>query len=241
MELATSDQAAAKTFYGKLFGWSFRDNPMGPDSFYTMFQLDGRDASAAYQLDAKQLERAVPPHWNLYIATSDANATAASAKENGGNVIMAPFDVFDSGRMAVIQDPTGAIFSIWQPVKQTGIGIAGVNNAFCWADLNTTDPQKASAFYSAVFGWEIRAGEKDPSGYLHINNGKDAIGGIPPVRPGPPPHWMIYYQVDDCDAATSKANNLGGRTYRQPTTIETVGRMSVVADPQGAVFALFAP
>ena len=174
-------------------------------------------------------------------AASDTDATAARAAENGAEVIQPPYDFHGQRRMAAIRDPTGAVVCIWQPAKHSGIGIAGENNAFCWADLNTNDPAKAAAFYSALFGWSIRPGENDPSGYLHIWNGELAIGGIPPVRPGNHPHWMIYFQVADCDDAASKAAGLGAKTCMPPMTIEKVGRMSVLADPQGAVFALFAP
>ena len=244
MELATNDQNAAKTFYAALFGWSANDFPMGPGSFYTMFQLDGRDVGACYTLPPEELQSGAPPHWNLYIAVEKADDAAARASEIGGKIVAPPFDVMDAGRMAVIQDPTGAFFHVWQPMKHHGIGISNVNAAFCWADLNTGDAMAASAFYSALFGWKFELGEKDPSGYLHIKNGDSFIGGIPPAQyrdPNSPAHWMLYFQVADCDASSAKATELGARTYMPPMSIEGVGRMSVIADPQGAALSLFTP
>jgi len=132
IELATSDQKAAKDFYCSLFGWSASDMPMGPGDFYTMFKLDGRDSGAAYTLRPDQRAQGVPPHWMIYIAVESADQTAARAAELGAKVFAPPFDVYDAGRMAVLQDPTGAVFSIWQPKKNTGIGIAGVHGALCW-------------------------------------------------------------------------------------------------------------
>ncbi len=145
--------------------------------------------------------------------------------------------------MAVLQDPTGAVFSVWQPKQHIGIQIHNEPGSLCWADLNSPDPQAAGALYSKLFGWEIEPAQDD-SGYLHIKNGSDYIGGITPVsmqNPSSPPHWMIYLQVADCDASTAKAKELGARVYMEPMTMEKVGRFSVIADPAGAVSSLFEP
>ena len=242
IELGTSDQNAAKTFYGSLFGWTAHDFPMGPNDFYTMFMLDGRNAAAAYTLRPGQRTQGVPPHWMLYVATDNADESASRAAQAGGTVLAPAFDVFDVGRMAVLPDPTGAVFSVWQPKSHTGIGIAGVDGTLCWADLSTPDAERAKQFYSDAFGWQITPGEKDPSGYLHIKNGEEFIGGIPPSahhRPGTPAHWLAYFLVSDCDTTAAAAKNLGANLYMPPTDFENVGRISVMADPQGAAFAIF--
>jgi predicted enzyme related to lactoylglutathione lyase len=239
IELGTSDQDAAKHFYGSLFGWVANDMPMGPDSFYTIFRLDGRDSSAAYTLTPQETDQKVPPHWNLYIALENADDAANKAVELGAKLLAPAFDVFDAGRMAVIQDPTGAIFTVWQAKKNAGIGINNEPGALCWADLNTQDRSRAKEFYSALFGWTITAGEgKDDSGYLHIQNGERFIGGMPPA-PNGPPHWMIYFNVADVDDSAANAKELGANFYIPPTSMEGVGRLTVLADPQGAVFAMF--
>lgn len=240
VELASSDQHAAKTFYTELFGMSFVDFPMGPSGVYTMFQIDGKDAGAAYTMSAQE-SAMMPPHWNLYIAVDNADEAAALAKSLGATVIMAPFDVGESGRMAVLQDPAGAFFNIWQAKKSVGIQVAGVQGALCWADLNTPDPAKARAFYEKFLGWQFSLSENDSSGYLHIKNGQDFIGGIPPCDPKIPAHWMIYLLVNSVDASTAKAIQLGGKTLMEPTAVERVGRMAILADPQGAAFAIFTP
>lgn len=244
IELASPDQKASKQFYQSLFGWDVAEFPMGPDAYYAMFRLDGRDTGGCYALNAQMKEQGVPPHWMIYMAAASADETAAKAAEAGGKVVAAPFDVFDFGRMAVLQDPTGAMFSIWQEKLNKGIGIAGVPGTLCWADLSTPDQEAAAAFYRTLFGWEVSAGEHDTSGYLHIKNGEQFIGGIPPAahrNPNAPPHWMLYFLADDCDAAADKAKDLGAKLYMGPMTMEGVGRMAVVGDPQGAVFALFQP
>jgi predicted enzyme related to lactoylglutathione lyase len=244
IELATTDQNGAKTFYTSLFGWEVIDNPMGPNEVYTMFKLQGAYTGAAYTMPAEQRSQGVPPNWMIYVATASADQSVARAAELGGKIIAPAFDVFDFGRMAVLQDPTGALFSIWEAKQHHGMGIAGEPGTFCWADLSTADVDTAKRFYEGLFGWQIAPGEKDTSGYLHIKNGDNFIGGIPPSKfrdPNVPPHWMIYIMVSDCDSTAAKAKELGGAIHMPPSTMENVGRMSILADPQGAVFALFQP
>jgi uncharacterized protein len=241
VELATTDQNAAKKFYTALFGWSVDDSPMGPDDFYTMFKLSGRNAGAAYTMRKEQRAQGVPPNWMLYIAVGNADQSVAKAAQAGGTVHAPAFDVMEVGRMAVLQDPTGAVFSLWQPKSHHGIGISG-DNTFCWADLSTPDPERATKFYGDLFGWQLSKDGKDLSGYIHIKNGEHFIGGIPPAKhrnPNAPPHWLVYFQVADVEAATAKAGQLGGKILMPARKMENVGTWSIVADPQGAVFSLF--
>ena len=242
-ELGTSDQNAAKKFYGSLFGWASEDFPMGPAGVYTIFRLGGRDVGATYTLNAQQ-QPGVPPHWMVYVSVGSADDAAKKAASLGGKVCAPPFDVMDKGRMAVVQDPAGAAFSIWQPKSSAGTTVTGVGGTACWVDISTPDPESAKKFYGGLFGWKFTEDTDDdpPSGYIHIQNGEEFIGGIPPAKfrdPHAPPHWLAYFQVDDFDASTAKATQLGGRFLMPPTFMENVGHIAVVADPQGAVFALF--
>jgi predicted enzyme related to lactoylglutathione lyase len=216
---------------------------MGPDQTYSMFNLDSRNTGGGYTLQPDMRAAGVPPHWMLYVAVESADASAAKAKELGAKVEAGPFDVFTFGRMAVLHDPTGAAVSLWQPMSHSGIGIAGVPGTLCWADLMTPDAAAAKKFYEGLFGWKVEPGEHDTSGYLHIKNGEHFIGGMPPAQhnQGAPPHWLLYFLVESCDAATAKASGLGAKVFVPPMSMEGVGRWSVIADPQGAVFALFQP
>jgi uncharacterized protein len=246
IELATGDQKAAKEFYGTLFGWSANDTPMGPGDFYTIFQVEGRDSAAAYTLRKEQRSQGVPSHWMLYIAVDSADSTVKQVEELGGKVLVPPFDVASFGKMAVIQDPTGPVFSIWEPKGSHGIGIAGLGGTLCWADLSSPDPVRASKFYSDLFGWKITADETGDaaSGYQHIQNGEDFIGGVLPNTERDskiPPHWLAYFLVANCDMTAAKAKELGGNFLLEPSTMENVGRLAVIADQQQAVFAIFQP
>lgn len=245
IELATPDQSAAKNFYSTLFGWTVQDSPIGPGEVYTIFQLHGRPAAAAYTMRPDQTSQGIPPNWLLYVSVESADASAARAAELGGRVLQPAFDVSEFGRMAVIQDPAGAVFALWQPRTHIGIGVESDPGSLCWADLNTPDVSGAVRFYEGLFGWKLSAGEgKDASGYLHILNDGRPIGGIPPAEErnqNVPPHWMIYLAVEDVFASVEKARSLGAAVQMPATTIEHVGDLSVLADPQGAVFAMFTP
>jgi hypothetical protein len=240
LELGTTDQQGAKAFYSGLFGWTANDSPMGPDAVYTIFQLDGSDAAAAYQLDAERLKQGVPPHWMVYIATDDADVTASKANKFGGEVLAPPLDVMDHGRMAVLRDPTGAVFSIWQAKSHKGVQISGEEGSFCWADLNSPHPEKAKRFYQKLFDWQITEGSNRQSGYMNIQHGEEYIGGIP-AESDAEPGWLIYFETADCDGLSAKAQTRGAKLLMPPLSMPNVGRISCIADPQGAVFALYEP
>ena len=242
LELATSNRSAAAKFYSNLFGWTAEDLPMGPEMTYTMLRLGGSDVGGAYQLMKEQVDAHVPPHWMLYIKVESADASAAKAVKLGAKQIVEPSDIPNVGRFAVLQDPTGAAISVFQPGKHRGLTTFQQIGALCWADLNCTDPAKAAAFYGEWLGWKFDTGK---DGYRHIINGtnnEDMIGGIPPqmhAPPGTPSHWMSYFAVADCKAAAAKAAELGASTLMPANLIPEVGTIAVLADPQGAVFALY--
>jgi predicted enzyme related to lactoylglutathione lyase len=244
LELGTTDQSAAKKFYSNLFGWSAEDNSMGPDMTYTMLRLGGKDVAGAYQLMKDQLDAHVPPHWMLYIKVDSVDASAAKAVKLGAQQIVPPSDIPNVGRFALLQDPTGAHVSIFQPAQHRGVMAFGEVGSLCWADLNTNDAEKAAKFYGDCFGWTFDIGK---DGYRHIINGtnkEDMVGGIPPklhAPPGTPSHWMPYIHVADCKASAAKAAQLGASTLMPADLIPEVGTIAVLADPQGAAFALYQP
>ena len=209
-----------------------------------MFQLNGRTAGAAYTMRPEDRARGIPPHWGLYVCVLSADETAQKAARLGGRLLDPAFDVMDVGRMAVIQDPTGAVFMLWQPKRNTGVGAINEIGAFCWADLMTPDLARAKAFYEPLFDWKFEARPGDLSGYMHIKNGGKAIGGLPPAGqrdPNIPPHWLINFAVADAQGTTVQATGMGARVIVPLTILENVGRFSVIADPQGAALTLFQP
>ncbi|HEY7111666.1 MAG TPA: VOC family protein [Thermoanaerobaculia bacterium] len=243
-ELSTSDTAAAKTFYKDLFGWSIKDNPMGPgpQDVYTMLQVSGKDVGALYPMPAEQKQQGMPPHWTTYVTVKSADETAKKATELGGKVIAEPFDVMTFGRMAVIQDPLGAIFAVWEAKEHIGAQRVNEPGAFCWMELLTPDLAKAKTFYSGLFGWTYKDSTTPGMQYSEILRGGSPIGGMMPPMPGMekmPSVWGVYWQVNDVDASTSKAKSLGAKTLVEPRDIPNTGRFAVLQDPQGAAFSIY--
>lgn len=239
IELATTDGPGAKKFYSELFGWEGNDSPIGGGMVYTTLRLNGKDVGALYQKGGEEMKN-VPTHWASYISVVNADETAAKAKSLGGTVVMEPFDVMEHGRMAVITDPTGAAFCIWQAKQHKGIGVKGETNSLCWNELLTNDTAKATDFYTKLFGWTTKA-DSGAMPYTEFINGDAHVGGMMQIQPqmGPiPPHWGIYIAVDDCDATAQKAASLRANTYVPPMDIEKVGRFATLADPQGATFSI---
>jgi hypothetical protein len=244
-ELATTDQSRAKAFYTALLGWEVSDTPIGPTELYTIFKKEGRDAAAAYTLRPEQRAQGVPPNWLIYITVQDVDALTKRVPAAHGTVLAEPFDVMESGRMAMVADPTGATFAMWEPRNHHGTGIVHANGTAVWADLNTPNPAKAASFYRDLFGWKIVAGKNmapvGPNDYGHIVNGDEFIGGIPPTSdlpPGVPAHWLIYFAVPDCDAAAASTRTAGGAVLMPPMTMKEVRKFAVLSDPQGAAFAV---
>jgi predicted enzyme related to lactoylglutathione lyase len=241
VELSTTDQEAAKSFYGALLGWQADDRPVGDEGYvYSMMQVGGDNVAAIATQPDQQREAGVPPLWNSYVSVEDADASAARAGELGATVHAPPFDVMDVGRMAVIQDPQGAFFMLWQPKAHFGASLVNAPGALVWNELNSPDLDASSAFYSQLFGWTIAPFEGSPEPYLSIKVGEANNGGIRPLTPpGTPPHWLAYFGVEEIDAALAQVKELGGNVLAGPIDIQ-IAKIGIVQDPQGAVFALYA-
>ena len=239
-DLSTSDQDAGKAFYTGLFGWDVEDMPVGDGAVYSMMRIGGRDVAAISSQPQQQRDAGVPPLWNSYVSVDSADAAAARAGELGGTVHAPPFDVLEAGRMAVIQDPQGAFFMAWEPRAHIGSSLVNAPGALSWNELASPDLDASAGFYRDLFGWDIAAIEDSPQPYLMISNGETMNGGIrEAMPPGTPPHWLVYFGTGDVDASVASAGELGGTALLSPMDI-SMGKIAILQDPQGAVFALFA-
>lgn len=239
-ELSSPDPAAAKAFYGPLLGWQSHDIPVGEGAVYSIVQVDGLDVAAIAPQPPQQREAGMPPVWSSYVAVQSADATAQHAKDLGGEVHAPPFDVMEAGRMAVIKDPQGAYFMVWQAHQMIGARLVNAPGALVWNELASPDLDASATFYSRLFGWEITPFEGSPEPYLSIKNDGANNGGIRPLTPpGVPPHWLVYFGVSEIDAALSQVRELGGSTLAGPIDIQ-MAKIAVIQDPQGAVLALYA-
>jgi len=185
-DLTTTDQQAAKQFYGGLFGWQAEDLPVGDDMVYSIQRIDGKDVAAISVQPQQQRDMGVPPMWNSYVSVESADDTAARAAELGASVHAPPFDVMDVGRMAVIADPQGAFFEIWEPRATIGAQLVNVPGALAWNELASSDIDGSVSFYGGLFGWETRPFEDSPQRYEVILNRGNGNGGIRPPSAGEP-------------------------------------------------------
>lgn len=242
-ELATTDRKAGVAFYRALFGWDVIDRPMGPDDVYSMFLLRGKEAAAAYSMRPEERQSG-PPHWNLYVTVADVDEMAKEAERLGAKVLGPPFDVFDAGRMAIVQDPTGAVFCLWQAKKHIGARMLYEPGALCWSELTTRDTKAAEAFYTKLFGWQATHSAPNAGmAYTEFSTQAQSQAGMmampAQIPSGVPSYWMPYFQVADCDASTAKAGELGAAVVVPPRDIPRTGRFALLKDPQGAMFAVF--
>ena len=246
-ELSTTDEAGALSFYSILFGWADDPQEMGPNSYYHMQKVNDLPACSIYQQGEEERNQNVPPHWNLYFTVENVDNTTAAISENGGQVVMGPMDVFEAGRMAMCQDPQGAFFAIWQANLHIGARVKQETGAMFWNELLTTDREAAINFYIAALGVE-RGEVMQPLEYAMLRAGGTEVAGVMQITPEMgefPPHWSVYFGVDNADATVEQAQSLGATVFLPPTDIVPVegepamGRFAAMADPQGAVFSIF--
>jgi hypothetical protein len=255
------DPEAATEFYGGLFGWKFEDRmPADQEGHYFVAQLSGLDVAA---VGSRPDGATWPPAWNTYVAVGSADEAAAAVKDAGGAVLMEPFDVLEAGRMAVVADPQGAAFNVWEARQHRGAQLVNEPGSWNFSGLSTTDPEGAIGFYRSVFGWEADWGEDEWSffrapGYgdflerddpdlrkrlaeadapPHFEDVTATLHSMAGQPEGTPPHWGVTFSVEDADAAAARAVELGGKVLVEPFDARPV-RMAVLSDPQGAVFTV---
>ena len=239
-DLATTDQEGAKQFYTELFGWVADDQPVGDGMTYSMMMVDGKPAGAISLQMGAQRDAGAPPAWNSYVTVESADAAVDRATSLGATIISPAFDVMDVGRMAVIQDPQGGFFMVWEPKLHIGAGIVNAHGALSWNELATPDLEASAAFYREMFDWKVEPMEGMEMPYMVITTAAGTSnGGMRPAAETEPTYWLVYLGTDDIDATMSKATELGGTALLGPMDIGA-GKIGVVQDPQGAVFGVYA-
>jgi len=252
-DIALPDPAAGRDFYAGLFGWDAADqfDPEG-NYIYTMFSKDGKAVAGLGGQPPGTAAGGIPPMWQSYVAVDDVDAAVANITSHGGSVVMPTMEVMTAGRMAVVADPQGAVFSLWEEGDHTGGGIFNQHGALTWNELATRDAVGAMAFYGPALGWDFEEfpGEIEywlikvegkSRGQLHQDD--DYNGGIMPMDANwpaeVPPHWMVYFNVEDTDTTVARLAELGG-AVSVPAFDTPAGRIAVVGDPQGGTFSIIA-
>ncbi len=258
IDTSQPDPDAALPFYGGLFGWEFEDvMPDGSEGSYFIGRIRGGDVAAVGSVPED-----APPvaMWNTYVWVDNVDETVAAARAAGGGVVSEPFDVMNSGRMAVLSDPEGAVFCVWEAKEHKGAKVVNEHGALNFNSLATRNPEGAEAFYGAVFGWRILTlpsgvmwtlpGYSDhleaaspglrqqmvemgaPDGFIDVVAALDPIAANDSASPA---HWSVTFGVDDVDVTATTAKELGGDVIAGPFDAPWT-RMAVIKDPQGATF-----
>ncbi|MEI2715253.1 MAG: VOC family protein [Nocardioides sp.] len=238
IEHSSADPAASKEFYGRLFGWEYDDQPMGETPAEGVYSLAGIDGDTVAGLGPVMGD--APPSWGVYLAADDVDAAVERATQAGAVVLAGPFDVFDAGRMAWVADPQGAVVGLWQARNHIGSQRANEPGTNIWNELVTTDIEAATQFYQATVGLDADTQDWPGMGsYTTWQVDGESVGGAcPPFVEGMPPHWNVYFNVEDADATSAQAQGLGAQVVQAPFDVPGVGRMAVLQDPQGAYFNL---
>ncbi len=229
---------AAKAFYSGLFGWDATDQFAGDENIYTMMTIEGKSVAGMGTMPPDMQAQGIPPIWTSYVKHDDVDAVVAKAEAAGGTVVMPAMDVMEEGRMAMIQDPGGAVVGVWQPKNHIGAQLVNMPGALVWNELQTHDLEGSKTFYNAVFGWE---NTMDESGYIMFSNDGRIQAGMMAIDPSwgeVPPNWSVYFMVEDVEASVAKAKELGGNVLVPPTAAGEMGRFSVLQDPQGGAFTV---
>ncbi len=241
VDATSTDMPATKAFYEGLFGWELTD--LGQEAGgYVIARLAGRRVAA---LTPRMEGDPAPPHWNTYIACDDVDATVEKVRAAGGMVALEPMDVFDAGRMAFAADPTGAFFGLWQARELVGAELVNEPGTWAWAELRTRDVAAASAFYQAVFGYDVHVQQMGPVAYTELRQKgtEDMVAGVLDMAEGQfpdevPPHWGAYFGIADLDAGSARVKELGGEQLIDPIELP-FGRFAAYKDANGAAFSLF--
>jgi predicted enzyme related to lactoylglutathione lyase len=231
VDLGSPDTSASAAFYGGLLGWEAEIDPRPEAGGYGMFRLRGKNVAGI----GPQQNMDLPPYWTVYVSVADCDATLAAMTGAGGTVIAGPMDVFDAGRMAVVQDPLGSFISIWQPDEHIGAELVNEPGTFGWNELATADLEASRAFYTAAFGWERLDMSSEGADLYGIDGA--LVCGAHTATEGEFPAWSVWFTVDDADRAAARAVELGGSVVLAPSDM-SFGRGGMVADPQGAVFGI---
>ncbi len=237
VDLATPDPAAARSFYGEMFGWAAEVDPRPEAGGYAQFTHDGHSVAGVGPIFVDGM----PSAWTTYIATADADAGAAAIEANGGTVLQPPMAVLDAGRMVLFAGPDGVVAGMWEAGVHTGAAFVTETWGWNWSQLLTPDKAAAMAFYGKLFDWRLR---EDPNWgeYIALGEHGGEIGGASQIGEEAPagttPQWQVSFLVDDADAFVARAEALGGAPEGPVEDAPMSGRMCSLADPFGAAFTV---
>jgi uncharacterized protein len=228
------DEAAS--FYQELFGW----NVAGSDDTFGGYRTCELDESPVAGIGPQQNENQ-PPWWMTYFSVEDIVASVETAKKLGAEIAVESAELGTIGKLAVLVDPTGAVFSLWQPGDLIGAHIVNEPGALAWHELTTRDAAASIDFYQGLFGWDAETLQIGDNEYVSFALGAMPIAGMTvmgdkwPVEAGS--QWMVYFTVENPDESVAVVEKFGGEVCLPPTD-SPIGRFAVCNDPHGATFSM---
>lgn len=253
VDASYKDPESVLPFYRGLFGWEFTPAIETPGERFFIATIRGGSAAGIGELPA---DHPPVPEWNTYVAVTSADEAVVKVQAAGGEVLAPAFDVVDAGRMAILKDPQGAVFCVWQAGRTKGAKVVNEHGAVNFNTLHTADPEAAKQFYGEVFGWTtlslagaefwtlpgygdyletIVPGMRKGAAEMGAAGFEDVVAVLESLKDGEQSHWHVTFAVNDADAAAAEASKLGGRVVVSPMDAPYV-RFTVLADPEGTTF-----
>lgn len=251
MVLNTSNTTAAAAFYERLFRWTTTESPIGR----ILTSTSGRPLGTLLDHGMNTFANKEPVNWLPFVRIPDIDAAIARVADLGGQVWVQPYNV-GIARVAIVRGVTREVIGLWQtPIEPEQAPLLADQDVIGWFELVTPEPEKAMAFYRSLLGWRIG----DEGGYTFIGNSAGQFAGIVKlsgdwedyafmqaigrVRGGKlnvPPHWMVFFNVEDCDAFVDEAESIGAYVMARPEPLHALGTFAVLRDPQGVYFSVLA-
>ena len=253
VDASYKDPEGVLPFYRGLFGWEFIPAIETPGERFFIATIRGGSTAGVGELPADHQPVSA---WNTYVAVTSADEAVAKVQAAGGEVLAPAFDVVDAGRMAILKDPQGAVFCVWQAGRTKGAKVVNEHGAVNFNTLHTFDLAAAKRFYGEVFGWgtlslagaefwtlpgygdyleTIVPGMREGAAEMGAAGFEDVVAVLYPLKDGEQPHWHVTFAVNDADAAAAEAPKLGGKVLVPPLDAPYV-RVTVLADPKGTPF-----
>jgi predicted enzyme related to lactoylglutathione lyase len=237
LDLATENPASARTFYGAVFGWKFRDVEGAPASYAVIENESGKVAGVFKH--ERPTGGPVGARWLALISVRDPQGVAKLVAERGGQVLVAPKAVRGRGTHAVFRDPDGAVFGVLASEDGDPADTPVEQGDMFWLDLFAPDPAKAAAFYAALAGYEVDVGEVAGRQRTLLSTNGIARAGVARMPAGATrPAWLPYILVDSIPATLESVRKAGGKIVMPPRADLLGGNLAVIADREGGVIGI---
>jgi len=250
VELLTTNSKLASGFYQSLFPWQMNTVQAGEQD-YTLIGNGQHEVAGLMDINDEMAKTGLKPCWNSYVQVEDVDAISEKAVKLGGSMIQPPFAIPGFGRMAVIADPTGGVFSLWHGENQAGETAGKTEPGMhSWQELVTPDKEAAQHFYQQLFNWQP---EKQDNGYIMFKNNDKPVAGIMQADDftnsdnvaqdfkNMPCAWNTYFSVNDCQTAFDTALKNGAKAVFNPVEHAGQFKIAMLQDTQDAIFGLCEP